>query len=191
MNKYELTTERKRAAIIQAAQSLFGEKGVSDVSMIEIAKQADVSQASIYNYFGSKEAVVSECAKIVMEDTFSQANEILDMDMSYLEKINMALSLCTDGLNNSISQYFTDKALQDKTLVKLLVENLKDGKTKIYRQFIELGKKENCIDTDIPTEMYLSFMEAINTMGGDDISENLERNTEYIHKLFLYGLLGK
>ncbi|MGI6050276.1 MAG: TetR/AcrR family transcriptional regulator, partial [Acetivibrionales bacterium] len=64
LNKYRLTTERNKAKIIKAAQALFKEKGVSQVSMKEIAKYSGVSQASIYNYFGNKEAVVVECARI-------------------------------------------------------------------------------------------------------------------------------
>lgn len=187
-----MTTERKKAKIVQAAQALFKENGVSQVGMKEIAKCASVSQASIYNYYGSKEAVVAECAKIVMEDTFKKAIEILDMNINYLDKLTMALSLCTDGLNNAISLHFSDKALQDKTLVKLLDENIQLGKNEVYLQYIELGKKENCIDKSIPTEIYLSFIKAINTMGSDNtISNNLEINTKYIQKLFLYGLLGK
>jgi|BioPla2DNA2_1021312.scaffolds.fasta_scaffold11324_3 AcrR family transcriptional regulator len=192
INKYKLTTERNKAKIIQAAQTLFKEKGVSQVSMKEIAKYSGISQASIYNYYGSKEAVVVECAKIVMKDTFSKAIEILDMNISYLDKLNKALSLCTEGLSKEISQHFSKKALEDKTLVRLLVENMQEVKNEVYIQYIELGKEENYIDKNIPTEIYLSFINAISTMGSDiTINNNLEENTKYIHKLLLYGILGK
>lgn len=191
-SKYKLTTERNKAKIIQAAQTLFKEKGVSQVSMKEIAKYSGVSQASIYNYYGSKESVVVECAKIVMEDTLNKAIEILDMNIRYLDKLNMALSLCTEGFSKEISQHFSKKALQDKTLVRLLVDNLQEVKNEVYIQYIELGKQENHIDKNIPTEIYLSFINAISTMGSDiTINNNLEENTKYIHKLLLYGLLGK
>lgn len=192
LNKYRLTTERNKAKIIKAAQALFKEKGVSQVSMKEIAKYSGVSQASIYNYFGNKEAVVVECARIVIEDTLKKAIEILDMNISYLDKLNMALSLCTKGLSKEISQHFSKKALQDKALVRLLVENIQEFKNEVYIRYIELGKEENHIDKNIPTEIYLSFINAISTMGSDiTINNNLEENTMYIHKLLLYGILGK
>ncbi|EGP8440429.1 TetR/AcrR family transcriptional regulator, partial [Listeria monocytogenes] len=50
MNNYEKRTLKKKTAIIQAALSLFGEQGFSDVSIKDIAALADVSQVSIYNY---------------------------------------------------------------------------------------------------------------------------------------------
>lgn len=192
MNKYELTTEKKKAAIIQSALSLFKKRGIINVSMKEIALDAQVSQASIYNYFGSKETVVAECITIVMEDTYQRADEILQRDISFLDKLNLALSLCTEGLNTSISKYFTEKALQDQTLEKLLLENVNQGKKRIYRQYIELGKKENIIDASIPTDIYLGFMEAINTIGFNaENDDDMDKNIKYFHKLFLYGLIGK
>ncbi|AMP20681.1 hypothetical protein AZF37_05360 [endosymbiont 'TC1' of Trimyema compressum] len=190
MNKYELTTKKKKAAIIYTAQTLFKNEGVSDVNMKKIADKAGVSQASIYNYFGSKETLVSECAKAVMKDTLIQANEILHLEISYLDKINKVLAICNDGLNHSISEYFSEKALQDKQLVKLLVKNFSESKNMIYRQYIELGKQENCIDTTIPTETYLRFIGALGTIADTSTDSNEKLNLEHLHKLFLYGLLG-
>ena len=69
---------------------------------------------------------------------------------------------------------------------------MQEVKNEVYIQYIELGKEENHIDKNIPTEIYLSFINAISTMGSDiTINNNLEENTKYIHKLLLYGILGK
>jgi len=46
--------QEARHRIIQAAVSLFAEKGLDDTTMDEIAAAADVSVATVYNYFGSK-----------------------------------------------------------------------------------------------------------------------------------------
>ena len=192
MNKYDLTTEKKKTAIIQSAMSLFKEKGVTAVSMKEIASYANVSQASIYNYFGSKEAVVAECFSLVMSDTFQKADEILNKEMDYLDKLELALSLCNDSLNLSLSKHFTKEALQDQFLNKLLTENVNRGKREIYRKYIELGKNEGIIDEKIPTNIYLGFMDAINTFGSNfEYGKELDKSIEHFHHLFLYGLIGK
>ncbi|HBJ9071269.1 TPA: TetR/AcrR family transcriptional regulator, partial [Listeria monocytogenes] len=94
MNNYEKRTLKKKTAIIQAALSLFGEQGFSDVSIKDIAALADVSQVSIYNYFGSKESLVGECASIIMQDTITLAEEILASEGTFTQKLERALQLC-------------------------------------------------------------------------------------------------
>ena len=192
MNKYELTTEKKKKSIINAALTLFKDKGFTSVSIKEIAALAHVSQVSIYNYFGSKEALIAECANIVMSDTLQQAADILSQDMDFEEKIKLALLLCTENINLSISKYFTQEALNDPTLIDLLTKSINESKNTIFREYIELGKQEKVIATTISTETFLYFIEALNIMGSkiefdDDTSEKIK----HIHHLFLYGIIGK
>lgn len=192
MNKYELTTEKKKKSIINAALTLFKDKGFTSVSIKEIAALAHVSQVSIYNYFGSKEALIAECANIVMSDTLQQAADILRQNMDFEEKIKLALLLCTENINLSISKYFTQEALNDPTLIDLLTKSINESKNTIFREYIELGKQEKVIATTISTETFLYFIEALNIMGSkiefdDDISEKIK----HIHHLFLYGIIGK
>ncbi|EGP8570143.1 TetR/AcrR family transcriptional regulator, partial [Listeria monocytogenes] len=99
MNNYEKRTLKKKTAIIQAALSLFGKQGFSDVSIKDIATLADVSQVSIYNYFGSKEALVGECARIIMQDTITLAEEILASEGTFTQKLERALKLCNAEIN--------------------------------------------------------------------------------------------
>ena len=49
--------ERTRAAIIDAAYTLFVQQGYHGTSMRQIAKEADLALGGIYNHFDSKEAV--------------------------------------------------------------------------------------------------------------------------------------
>ena len=192
MDKYQITTEKKKKSIVNAALTLFKENGFTYVSVKEIAALARVSQVSIYNYFGSKEALVAECVKIVISDTIQQAAAILTKEISFTEKIKLALSLCNKRINLSISEFFTPEALNDPTFVELLAKNINARKMEIYREYIELGKQEKVIDNTIPTEILLDFMEVINIIGSkltvdDDMSEKIK----HIHHLFLYGIIGR
>ena len=192
MNKYELTTEKKKKAIINSAMSLFNDKGFTNTSIKEIAALANVSQVSIYNYFGSKEALISECAKIIMADTFQKAKDILTKDISYLEKIELALKLSTESITISISEYFTNEALSDTALVDVLFRNINDSKRNIYREYIELGKQESVIDKEIPTSTLLNFIDAINLMGSKlEFDDDIDIAIKHTHHLLLYGVIGK
>ena len=192
MNKYEMTTERKKAAVINAALKLFTEKGFAGVSIKEIAALAVVSQVSIYNYFGSKEALVAECVNIVIHDTLQRAEEILVKDIIFIDKLKLALSLCTEELSKSVSEYFTNIALDDPALVELLNYNINRFKMKIYRDYVELGKQEGIIDNTIPTDTFLDFIDALNVMGAKmEIDEDMPGKVKHIHQLFLYGIIGK
>ena len=192
MNKYEITTQKKKKAIINSALTLFEEKGFTDVSIKEIAALARVSQVSIYNYFGSKAALVAQCANYIISDTIEQVRDILAKDISFIEKTNSALLLCAQGINLAVSKHFSEAALKDPALMALLSQNINERKNVIFREYIELGKQEKIIDNTIPTEIFLDFIEAINIVGSklsfdDDISIKIE----HTHRLLLYGIIGK
>ncbi|MGL6197396.1 MAG: TetR/AcrR family transcriptional regulator [Lachnospiraceae bacterium] len=192
VNKYEITTEKKKKSIVNAALSLFKENGFTSVSIKEIAALAQVSQVSIYNYFGSKETLVAECVDVVIRDIFQQSTDILAMELDFTEKIKLALSLCTEKINLSISEFFTQKALSDPAFVELITKNLSNNKSKIYREYIELGKQEKVIDSAIPTETLVCYIEALNIMGSKlEVDHDKPEKIKYIHHLFLYGLIGK
>lgn len=191
MNKYELTTERKKRDIVQAALTLFNEKGFIGASIKEIAAHAQVSQVSIYNYFGSKDALVAECADTIIIGKLQQAIGILDMDIDYTEKLQMALSLCTEELNLAISAHFSQIALADSKMIESIVESVNRRKVEIYRAYIERGKQEGCIDTSIATNTILVYMEAINTAGSKiENDDSIQEKIKHIHQLFLYGIIG-
>lgn len=60
---------RTRGAILRAAVAKFGEKGIADTTMDEIAEQAEVSRATLFNYFPSKTEIVAAVVE-QMDDVF-------------------------------------------------------------------------------------------------------------------------
>ncbi|WP_244433851.1 TetR/AcrR family transcriptional regulator [Azospirillum sp. B506] len=71
----------KPAQIMDAAGTLFLEHGYSAVSMDAVAKKANVSKATLYAHFGSKEElframVACECANSVMRSVWDEAMDL-------------------------------------------------------------------------------------------------------------------
>lgn len=187
-NKYKIRTNKKKKAIIEAAKELFQEKGFANSSIKEIAAIAHVSQVSIYNYFGSKDSLVIECANSIIHDSIDKAYAVLASDMPYLDKLNTALSLCTADIKASLTTYLTTSAQADKNFMKLLSDGVCELQKDLYLHFIEDGKKEGYIDASLPTPLILKYISAINTI---NISpENYHEEINALHQLFLHGILN-
>jgi AcrR family transcriptional regulator len=54
----ERKKQQTRQLLEQTARRLFAERGFEQVSVVEIARAADVSEATVYNYFPTKEDLV-------------------------------------------------------------------------------------------------------------------------------------
>jgi AcrR family transcriptional regulator len=64
-----------RQGLLEAALELFREKGYDEATVEEITERADVAKGTFFNYFASKEALLSELAAW----KFSQLREALDV----------------------------------------------------------------------------------------------------------------
>src|SRR4051812_1328839 len=56
-----------RRRVLDAAGDLFAERGFDDVTMADIATAAGVARATVFNYFGSKQALVEALAGTALE----------------------------------------------------------------------------------------------------------------------------
>src|ERR1700755_2339639 len=70
-------TDRKRAAILEAAVAEFRQAGYEATSMDRIAASAGVSKRTVYNHFPSKEALFAH----ILEHLWS--NSIDGLDLAY------------------------------------------------------------------------------------------------------------
>ncbi len=93
-----------KAAILETAYRLFGERSLEDVSIRELAKEANVNISSIHYYYGSKEelylAVVSNITEIMAQkageftSAFTEAQkEDVASDAFYIDWIKHLLEM--------------------------------------------------------------------------------------------------
>ena len=57
----------QRQRIVDAARGLFAEQGADGVTMAEVAAAAGVARATVFNYFGSKHALIEGITEDVLE----------------------------------------------------------------------------------------------------------------------------
>jgi AcrR family transcriptional regulator len=191
MNKYEIRTQEKKNSIINVALELFREKGFIAVSIKEIAAHAGVSQVSIYNYFNNKEALVRECTNILAQETLGKIKKILAEKMDFKEKLLKALAVFDDDMHQSLYDYFSSQALDDKVLLNLFTESTNQLKNQICLEYLELGKREGAIDPSISTSTIIEVMEAFRIVQtAIKPGEDIKVKKDELCKLLLYGLIG-
>jgi len=192
MNKYEIRTQKKKDAIINASLTLFKEKGYTNVSINEIASFSGISTVSIYNYFNNKEGLVTECTNILMKDSIEMARELLGKKIDFKEKLLQVVSICSDAHQQLLGQYFSPEALNDKVLVNLCGESVNKIRNNIITEFIEAGKEEGAIEASISIQTIMEYINAITEikLSWDETSNFREKGLELFH-LILYGLIGR
>lgn len=124
----ERNPEKSKAAILNAAEAEFANKGFWGARVDEIAASADINKRMIYAYFGDKEALYNA----VLLNTYSKMekveNALIKRNLSGIELVKEIISTYFDFLYNN------------PNFVNILMwENLNKGKylKKIENQVIE------------------------------------------------------
>ncbi|MBC5636786.1 TetR/AcrR family transcriptional regulator [Ornithinibacillus sp. BX22] len=192
MDGFKRRSELKRTNILQSALDLFMKFGISKVSVAEIAKNANVSQVTIYNYFGSKDKLVDEVVVYYIEEIWSEFQKIIDSDIHISEKIkqiifnkttsassineeiyNYIIKDFSSGTGSYIEEFYTNKALPE--LINLFDE----------------GKEQGYIDSTISNEAILIYIQMFREyLQQKHVYEQVLPYTEELTKMFFYGIVG-
>ena len=77
MTNRQLAAQQTRKKLVAAARRLIGEKGLTNTSVAEIAKEAGVANGTFYTYFRTKEEIVFELGwesfRNLLDETLQQA----------------------------------------------------------------------------------------------------------------------
>lgn len=101
MNGYERRTELKKDKIRTVAFKLFSMYGIEKTTINEIAHQAGVSPASIYNYFGSKEGLIKDTVINLLESNWKLREELWESDLPFPELLNRTVLMKNDFLDQT------------------------------------------------------------------------------------------
>ena len=67
----------RKDRIMDAALRIFAEKGFQNATITEISKEAGVSEATIYEYFGTKEDLLFAIPEKISNETFEKSTKVI------------------------------------------------------------------------------------------------------------------
>ncbi len=160
-------TDRKRAAILEAAANEFRSRGFDNTSMDVIAAAADVSKRTVYNHFPSKEGLFAAIVDLLMSrcDVVSDhpytPSETLEQQLTYNARSAMALFASEDFQN--LARVVLSRFLQSPHLARTMMGESKrpeTGLTNWLRAAHEAGR----LKVENPKQAAKQFVGLLNSI---------------------------
>jgi AcrR family transcriptional regulator len=183
MNGFERRKERKKTNILNAAYDLFSTYGVQKVSIQEIAQKAQVSQVTIYNYFGGKDQLLFETVKKFTYEQFDHFKYIVnDQHMSFKDKISFVIQGKKENILH-INPDFLQSVMADQPHIQEFIRKFsEENSVPLLMQLIDQGKNLGYIHPGLSVHTVMFYVSVIQGAPADF--------SEEITHLFFYGLIG-
>src|SRR3954452_6498097 len=161
-SRRERRKEETRSQIFQAAMRLFERKGVFNTTVEEIAASADVAKGTFFNYFPSKEAILTKLADRQVGVIKKAADEAKDAPSMRAILISMAHDLAAGPARSQMMlRSLLSVVLSTDLLRELFQKNLELGRQSMAT-IMERGQKLGEIRTDLaPLELARIFQHAM------------------------------
>ena len=140
-SQFEEIREQSKSKILDAALKLFAEKGYENASISQIAKKAGVSKGLMYNYFRSKEDLVTALMEDAMEIGESLAANMMKAETPQ-DRLRYVIELSFEWIleHSDYSKTMTQLALQVGKFP--VIQKMVDGKIQAWRTFFVATMRE-------------------------------------------------
>lgn len=152
-------TEKKKKKILDVTYQLLKIKHISNISMEEIAQNAEVSKVTIFKYFKSKNNLMNIVIHHSLQQMISDTQNILDSDHNYEQTYNEMTALELKQIN-AFPKIFTDNLMTQYARDP----NFFDLDTRIVHfemleKLFQKGRDEGKIDSQFTDEFLHLFID--------------------------------
>lgn len=155
MDGFARRKEQSKEEIRKAAWDLFSQFGFDRVSIMDIAQKAGVSQATIYNNFGSKEALVREFVAAAIQQLVDRVQTVLLQGDNFSEMMvaftQLIATMMTEGNHSAANRmiFLTSIDLQNDTEIKRVRMVAQEKMTGLLLNLVRSGRQQGKIDPEI------------------------------------------
>ena len=196
MKAHRRRIERNKERILRATIELFKVQGIKKTTTNDIARQAGVSPATVYNHFSSKVDLVRAAVKYFLTSTAEDIRKITEGDLPFLGKIEQVISYKSEMLGQNQGELIQTILSEDPGIRQVVDSVYRDEITPFVIEFYEDGKRQGEINPELSTETIMRYFEIVRKgMAADStISEDPEQNRKWLKEMtpiLLYGIMGK
>jgi len=193
MNGFEKRRQQKKNQILQSLTDMIMTRNFKEIGVREIAQQAGVSPASIYNFFGNKEVLAKEVFYYQMDEAGKDFIKMMNSDLPFEDKMNKMYEVSVNNQESLNSEGLKNFMFEDPAFKEHIEQYASTVIIPEVMKLIEQGKAEGKIAGGVSAEAIMIFMNGIIAMmSNPSISEKLTVDLrKELGNLFLYGIFGK
>lgn len=189
---FERRREQKKNDIIEAALALFKDYGIQKVTIAEIAKKANVSQVTIYNYFESKDNLARYVFEYYVNQAWAEQKQLFEGDLPFNEKIKRIIFEKGIAARQISERFFQDFMKEYVNGQGYIEEIYQKEAFPLFIQLFNEGREQGFIDTTVSNEAILFYLKMFQEyLQREDIAKMTFLIAEDLTKLFFYGIAGK
>ncbi|TDL31911.1 TetR/AcrR family transcriptional regulator [Jeotgalibacillus sp. S-D1] len=192
MDGFQRRKEQKKQNILEASLALFMDYGVQKVSVSEIAKKANVSQVTIYNYFENKHKLIQDVFHYYVDKAFHNFELIIHSDIPFTEKIKQIIfnkKEIAAQINEEFYQYLMKEySTEGNYIDKVYAEKALPYFARLFKE----GKEQGYVDPSLSEEAIMFYIQMLKEyVQREDVHSKVLPLTEDITNIFFYGIVGR
>ncbi|MNC34451.1 transcriptional regulator BetI [compost metagenome] len=196
MNGFEKRAAQIKLKIMKTTMEMLKNWEPKRLRIADIAKEAGVSQVTIYNYFGSKEALLSESFKDFVQKEIQEFEDYIYQEHSLKEIIGYILTMERQTYSGLSPATVKELMVEDQEMFRYIEERYANDILPVLVKMVEDGKARGEISNKVSTKGILSLMGMYMRNAGELLDEASKQEDmdafieEAIH-IFFYGICGK
>jgi AcrR family transcriptional regulator len=201
MDGFTRRKEQSKEDIRKAAWELFNQFGVEKVSIVDIARKAGVSQATIYNNFGSKEILAREFVTTMVEQLVNRVQEVLSYDKPYWEIMAVFIQFISEMMANGrpfevdMTGFTNSYNLLNDPEIKKIRDSATERMTNLLLGLIHEGKEQGQIQPSLSEDAFRVYFKAFMDIFIDPQFQYRyykdPKLVQDLSSLMIYGLSGQ
>jgi AcrR family transcriptional regulator len=196
MNGFEKRANLIKEKIKKTTLGMLRTSDPKRIRIADISKQANVSQVTIYNYFGSKEALFREVIKDYLDKGTANFEEYMKAGHTLKEKIEYIIFLEKEAYTELPLGFLKELISEDQELTAYIEEQYKEKAIPLTIQMIQEGKESGEISDNVSIENVLVFIQLYmnqyqTLLDMAQKSGDLDKFLEGMVHMFFYGVCGK
>ena len=185
----------KKTAIMEAALTLFTERGFHGTSTAEISREAGVATGTLFNYFSTKEDLINSLYFEVKGDLSHAMGKDIEAEITFQDKLRKIwLNLIRWGVNNQEEFLFVGQFCSSPYITKFTREEVMKEYIFLHKLVDEGIKKGEIRDfsTELTIAMFYQGSRAVvNLILDSDPSQDENKVLEEGFQIIWRGLAKK
>lgn len=195
MNGFERRAQQIKNRIKEKTLQMLAASSVKQIRISDIAGKAGVSQVTIYNYFGSKEALIREVFQDYIEKIMVEFEALVGGSGTLKEKIEYIILQKKKTSHIFHPSVIAELMQEDPEIRNFVQQNYEERSVPMVVDLITKSKAKGEISEHISVETVMLYLNMLNEssyrmMESLQFNDNQDKLIEEMVQVFFYGICG-